>query len=255
MNNERMNIPDKQNILKALYKLIKNKPQGYQFKDQELEECGITPQRFNGVRDAIGKVNSTGVNILLKPFVWLFGQIANFLDTFVRIILVLAVFLSVLLYPSISEQSTEQLKNIVSEAEFNQTKYEIWQEEFKANLSRMGYRIKDGDVAKAMPDDIKEQLEVAKHWAQYKNLSVKSIWLSAPKDLNKAKDLTQIYAKTAQNYKFTIPTNSSEPYTRAGIITVAALILYIVLQSLIIAGFKSSFRRAALKRELKKVFA
>jgi hypothetical protein len=119
----------------------------------------------------------------------------------------------------------------------------------------MGYKITIGDVAKAMPNEIKERFELAKHWAQYKNQSMKSIWISAPQDFNKAKDLTQIYAKTVQNYKFNIPTNSPEPYIRAGIITVLALILYIVLQSLIIAGFKSSYRKAALRRELKKAFA
>jgi hypothetical protein len=247
--------PNRKTLLQSLWKLVRNKPSGYQLKDSDLLKCGVSIEQCDRVREAITKADSARPNFILDFFVWVFSQIGNFLDTIIKLILTVGIFALSLQVPYLNEQANTQLQNMVSEAAFNDQKYAITIKQLGEILAR--YNVKESKVERAVPEQVKQDHEQSQHWMKYKGSSVESIWQQIPKDWahsrDKIDDLLVIYKKTVATFKPGLPANK-QSYVNAGLITLIALLSYIILQALFAAFCKNTLRKISIQNELRRIF-
>lgn len=254
----KMNNIERKNLMQEVWNLIKNKPANYQLKDEELAKCGLKPEKFDAVREAVSKAGNAKSNIIFDFFGWIFGQVGSFIDTIIKVILVFLVFLLALQFPYLNDQANITLKGLVSEAEVNYQKYEITVKQIAEILAR--YQVKQAKIEKDIPEQVKKDKEAAERWLKYNNKTVQDIWSSINPftkpnlewPQSKIDDLVTIYQKTLTNYKPGLP-NGRNAYIQAGIVSGLVLLGYIVFQALFAASAKNIMRKSALKRELKKV--
>ena len=189
------------------------------------------------MREAVSKAGNARSNIVFNFLGWVFGQFGSFVDTIIKVVLVLFFFLLALQFPYLNDQANITLKNLITEAEGNYQKYEITVKQIAEILAR--YQVKQAKIEKDIPEQVKKDKEAAERWLKYKNITIENIWASIPQNWSKAKttfdDLFVIYQKTWTNYKPGFP-NGKNAYIQAGIASGLGLIAYIILQALITAG-------------------
>ncbi len=245
---------NREKTFKSLWQLVKSKPSGYQFKDEDLARCEVPPEKQDRVREAITRAGTAWQNPVFSFFGWIFKQIGSFIDTIFRVVLILLVFLLSIQFPYIQEQANGTLERQVATAEGNYQKYEITVKQFAEILSR--YKVKENNIEKAIPEQVKKDKNQSVRWLNYKGRTVGSIWRQVQKEPLNSKqrfdDLWFIYGETFKEYKPGLPQQKGA-YVNAGIVALAALIIYILLQNLFGALVSNSFKRAALLRELRKV--
>ncbi|MDX1919334.1 MAG: hypothetical protein SFU25_01205 [Candidatus Caenarcaniphilales bacterium] len=269
MNNEKPQNPSKMSSMQSannspkgtveqVTKLALKKSPTHQLKNDELQKCGVNYEECDKVRDAISKADAFRNNMFFSFLSCIFSQVGSVLDTIVKVILVLAVFLLSLQVPYINTQANDHLKDFVAEATFNYQKYEITLEQFSEIFKK--YKIKGAKAEEEVPEQIKQDKATSQRWMQYKDKSVESIWKEvfkkpfAPeaKSKDKFNDLMTIYKKTLKKYQPGLPT-SVTAYRDAVFVAVLFLIIFIFMQNILGLSLKSWMRGVSLKHELRKV--
>lgn len=245
--------PLKQKILQEVCKLALSKNTAYQFKDEELQKCGVAGEKYDRVREAITKAESAGQNVVFSFTGWLFAQVTNFIDSVFKVIIVAFVFLLSLQVPYLNEQANRELTESIKQADLGLEKHQETIREFTALMKKN--KIKGVQLEQEIPQ-LKKDKEEAERWLQYKDRTVESVWREISKEpfhsQAKIADLKVIYENALANYRPGFPM-TGQPYFNAGVIALLALIVYSLLQSLLSLSFKNYFRRLSLKHQLKKV--
>jgi len=243
----------KNKSLESLCKLIGKKNKGYQLTSEELLQCGVPPDKLDKVREAVNKADSAGYNIVLAAFGWFFAQVANLLDSIVKVLVIVVVFVCQLQMPYLNEQANNELALLVERAESNYEKQQRTLEEFTLVLQKN--KIKGVKLEDEIPQ-LRRDKEEAKRWLKYKDRTLQSIFqevrrqpLDSQVQLN---DLKDIYVSALRNYHLGLPM-TFQPYLNAALGSLIALIVYISVQSLLLLGLKGYARHQSLKSHLKKV--
>jgi hypothetical protein len=236
-SNKIQNNMSSREVLDKVVKLALRKSATHQFKNDELQKCGVTPENCDSVREAISKADAFRNNAFFAFVSGLFSQIGGFFDSIFKVVLIMAIFLLSLQVPYI-----------------NSNKYEITVEQFSEILKK--YKINPADAKKEIPAQVKEDKEKSQRWMKYKDSTVESLAKEAIKSPAESKekidDLKLIYQKTFKAYKPGLP-DSALAYRDAAFVSVIVLVLFILLQSLFGILVKGFFRSSSLRAELRKV--
>lgn len=249
---------NQKSTVEQVVKLVLKKSPTHQFKNDELQKCGVGLEECDQVRDAISKADAFRNNLFFSFISCILSQIGSVLDSIIKVGLVLVVFLLSLQVPYINTQANDHLKDFVAEASFNYQKYEITLEQFSEIFKK--YKIKAAKVEEEVPQQIKQDKETSQRWMKYKDSTIESIWkeiLKKPFDpqsnsKEKLDDLSTIYKKTIKQYKPGLPTSMSA-YRDAVFVALLFLILFIFIQNILGLSFKGWARSISLKHELRKV--